>query len=430
MAYWDAFQLHERPGIRQIATAIRLDGKLNLKALQAALDEVVRRHDALRTQIVVRDGIPGQEVSPPGRYDLPVTDMSAISEGDRQAAIQERIDTLILGPVNLAVDALLGVEIQRMGAREHVLLVAMEHIISDAFSLGVFIRDLFTAYGQLVRGLLVCLPKLEVQFRDYAAWQQANHRDWLEKHGTHWDRYLSNTRRLRFPQEFDQPSGPEVGWGVVPFEIDADLKDKLTEWCRQKQTTLVMGVFAAFVATVLKWCAAHESVFSFQTDGRFGESVEHSIGYFAAEIYLRLTWVEGESFEDLISRVIAAYCEAHEHADFAYLGSRRPLPEFAKNTAFNWVPRAHATGFPELEGTEEALKCSVIPFVHPILNGLNRDNEPVMLLYEGEEAISGGVYYPLSRFSEEMMGRFKDRFIQTLQELLAEAGRRTPPITT
>ena len=414
MAYWDAFRLHERPGIRQIASAIRLVGKLNIHALQSALDEVVRRHDALRTQIVVRDGEPGQEVFAPGRYELPVTD------DDRKDAIQKRIDALILEPINLAVDALLGVELLRIGDREHVLLLAMEHIISDAFSLGVLIRDLFTAYSQAVKGVRFSLPTVDVQFCDYAAWQRNNHLDWLEKHGAHWDRYLSKTRRLRFPQDFEQPSGPAVGWGIVPFEIDRALKEKLTEWCRQKQTTVVLSVFSAFVATVLRWCDARESVFSFQTDGRFGETVENSIGYFAAEIYLRLKLLETDTFVDLIRRVTAEYCEAQERADFAYLGSQRPRPEFAKNSAFNWVPQAHAIGFPELEGTADAIPCSAIPFVHPMLKGLSRDNEPVMLLYDTADGINGGVYYPLGRFSGEMMERFKGRFLRMLGAMVGE----------
>jgi hypothetical protein len=429
LAYWHIFRLDQRPGIRQITSALRLQGRLNLTALESSLTEVIRRHDALRTRIVLQDGVPGQEVDDPQPLELKVGDLTSLSQPDRETEVVRIIQDLILEPLDLSAGPLLGVKLLRSSDREHVLILAMEHIISDAFSLGLLLRDTFTAYTQVVRGIDFSLPGIPVQFRDYSVWQWETNPAWVARHGAWWKKRLENAGRVKFPldevlQNTAASEQPRRGWGTISVEIDRDLKAQLVEWCRQHQTTLVMGVFTAYVALVLRWCNVTECVFQYQTDGRVDPKIQNAIGYFAAELYLRIHLLPTDSFLDLLKRVTAVYCESHDHADFSYLGSQSPRPEFAKNTTFNWVPASHKIDLSALDETEDALTATPIPFEHPMLKGLERDNEPVILLYDTDGGILGGVYFPLERFSPETMAVFRNALLDFIREMLRNPRRR------
>ncbi len=434
LAYWHIFRLDQRPGIRQITSALRLQGRLNLTALESSLTEVIRRQDALRTRIVLQDGIPGQEVDEPQPLELTVGDLTSLSQPERETEVIRIIQELILEPLNLSAGPLLGVRFLRLQDREHVLILALEHIISDAFSLGLLLRDTFTAYTQAVKGIGFSLPEIPVQFRDYSAWQWDTNPAWLARHGAWWKERLANAGRVPFPpdevlQNIPAPGQPRRGWGTVPVQIDRDLKSQLVEWCRQHQTTLVMGVLTAYVALVLRWCNAPECVFQYQTDGRVDPKVQNAIGYFAAELYLRIHLLPTDSFVDLLKRVTAVYCESSDHADFSYLGSQSPRPDFAKNTTFNWVPASHKIDLSSLDDTEDALTATPIPFEHPMLKGLERDNEPVILLYDTDDGIQGGVYFPLERFSAETMTVFGNALLGFIREMLRNPRRRPGDLT-
>lgn len=425
LAHWHWYELSERCAIRQIASATRLRGRLNVDALQKSVTEIVRRHDALRTRIVVLDGVPMQEISELGDCKVSVDDLAAASESHRETEIVRIIEQHILQPIDVAVGPLFGMRLLKLRDDEHVLIVAMEHMIADEVSMNILLRELFTAYAQALQGRTFSLPAIPIQFADFAVWQRDTQKAWLENRGPYWAKRFAGCRRLRFPAVKDL-SG--VGWGVVPVRIAGHLKAKLREWCRLKHTTLAMSVFTAYVGFVLRWCNASESVIRYQSDGRVSPKIENTIGFFASVLYFRMKLREDDSFLDLLNQVTEEYCKAHEHADSSYMAAQVPRLEFTRNTVFNWVAQGSKIDLFHLDGSDNAITCSPIPFAHPMLKNLELDHEPGILLYDADEEVVGYVYFPLNRFSTDMMERFGRNFLGFIEALLRQPEGRVKDI--
>lgn len=420
LAHWNLYGLSERPSFRQVVSVQRLLGRLNVELLRTALVAIVQRHEALRTRIVYSCASLTQEIASSVNCELEVYDLGELSEDDRETEMARLIEEHILQPVDLGVDPLFGLRLLRLGEKEHVLIVAMEHMISDEFSVRVLLRDLFTCYTQLSRGSQLDLPKLPVQFADYAVWRRKSISSWLQRHTAYWNEHLAGCGRLRFPEDRSFPVSTRLGWGSVRFTIGRELKTELSDWCRLNRTTLVMSVFTAYVGLVLRWCSASDAVIEYQSDGRISPAIENTIGYFAAVLYIRIRICASETFTELLDQVTAEYCRAFEHADFSYLEAQQPRPEFARNTCFNWVPRGAPLNLSQLEGSEDTITHSPVRFVFPMHN-FERDNEPVVLLYDGDTEILGDIYFPKSRFSVESVERFGRNFLVFIRGLLSQS---------
>lgn len=429
LQHWNLYQLRERRAFRHLASVKRLCGRLNVDALRRSVSEVVRRHDTLRTRIVVCDGTPIQEIAESGDWELKVEDLTAVSESCREVEINRRIEQVILEPVDVAVGPLFEAKLLRFKENEHVLIVAMEHIISDEWSLDIFLRDLFTAYAHILKGHAISLPEIPIQFADYAVWQRSAQKSWIEKHGAYWNERLSGCERLRFPVDGSLPSEARLGWRIVPVQIGKDLNAELHEWCRLRRTTVVMSVCSAYVGLVLRWCNVSETVIRYESNGRVSQKLENAIGYFTSPLFLRIKLLEDDSFADLLNQTREEYCRAYEHADSSYMEAQLPRPEFARNTAFNWIPQGSKIVASDLDGSEDAINCSAVPFINPRLKNLERDTEPFIVFFDSDDGIVGGVWFPLNRFSVSTMERFGRNFLVFIRGMLRQPEGRVKDIS-
>jgi hypothetical protein len=427
-AHWNLYELSGRRSLRQLASATRLQGRLNITALRMSLAEVVRHHEALRTRIVMCNGAPAQEILPTVDCELKVEDLTTLSERFQKVEINRIIEYLILKPIDVAVAPLFVVRLLRLCQDEHVLIVAMEHMISDAFSLGILLRDLFTAYIQAVKGNPISLPPVQVQFSDYAVWQRSAQTSWIEKHGKYWNERLKGFQRLRFPVDDFLPTSPCLGWGGVRLQIDESLKAELSQWCRLRQTTLVMGVFTAYVGLLLRWCNVSEALIQYQTDGRFSPKLLNTIGYFASVLYLRIKLLESDRFVDLLNQVINEFFKAYEHADSSYVEAQIPRPDFTRNSSFNWVPQSQQAESLEFVGSENAIVTSAVSFENSMLRNVERDTEPMVLLYDADRGVAGSIYFPQNRFSAATIERFGRNFQKFIGTLLRQPEGRVTAI--
>jgi hypothetical protein len=427
-SHWDWYDLGERPNVRQIASAIRLQGRLDIDALQRSVEEMFRRHEALRTRIIAVEGGYAQEVFASDTCTLEYEDLSYVTASLRESEVQRRIAELILEPVDVTMGPLVGLKLLRLGEREHVVIVALEHIISDMFSLKLLLQDLFAAYKQAVKGVPFSLPRIAVQFADFALWQHKAQEAWLGKHGTYWRERLAGCGRLRFPADRDASRAEYPGWGTAPVQIGGELKAELLEWCRSRRTTPALAAFAAYVALVLRWCNASEVVVQYVSEGRVNPKVHNTIGSFAFLLSVRVGLSGSDRLSDLMSRAMAEYCQAYEHADCGYVEAQQPRPDYVRNCGFNWLSEGSstwATQQPEidlydLEGSDDAIVCLPVAFEHPILQVLDWDREPFLLLFDTGERIMGSVHFPLNRFSLGMMECFASNFPSFLAKLIRE----------
>jgi hypothetical protein len=414
LAHWHLYGLNERSSLRGIASATRLHGGLQLNILQKSINEIVRRHSALRTRIVVVDGVPVQIISHPGdEWTLEIEDLAELPKNLRESEVMRRIDQHILKPVDLAVDCPFGAKLLRLHDDEHVLILSMDHIVSDVSSMNILLRDLFTAYSQISADAPIFLQPLH--FADYARSQQALHRVWIEEHATYWKQHFEGSRLVRLPVGGGLVRESPAGWACVPVQIGIDLTARLHDWCRDQRTTLAMSVFTAYVGLVLRWCETPENVVQFVTNGRTSPALENVIGYLASALYLRVTLRGEDTFINLLNRVTEEYCQAYEHADASYLAAQLPRPDLTFSCVFNWVPQALV---PDVRTSCETLILSPIPFQNPSISMCEWDSDPHLVLSDAGDVILGGVYFPTKRFPASTMERLGRDFLTILKTLL------------
>jgi hypothetical protein len=420
LAHWQSHELGERPAMRQVAGALRLEGRLDRGPLERAIDALVTRHEALRTRVAQEAGALAQQIDAHYSGDMRHDDLRHLPQREQQGRLQQLIGELILEPIDVTTGPLFGVRLASLASGEHVLMVAMEHLVSDGFSLNILWRDLLALYARELDDSLPELATVPVQFADYAAWQRGKHDEWLSRHARHWDERLAGCTRVRFPDDPPHATMGAHGWGLERIHVERELKAELLQWCRAHHTTQVMTVFTVYVALVMRWCDVADAVIRFQVDGRGRPELLQTVGYFASALCLRIGLSPGASFLDLLAQVTQEYCRAYERTDCGYLATLVPRPDFLRNPAFNWLPHARSDAWREVSeqaGQDGALKVSTLPFTFP-LRTFEMDLEPSVLFTESEETIVGEIYFSRRRFSSQTMERFARSFRACLLQLL------------
>jgi NRPS condensation-like uncharacterized protein len=420
--YWSIFQLGKRPSLRGTSHASRLIGPLNVDALQRSFSEIVWHHQALRTRILLVEGAPEQRVDDAARFELSIDDLTSTSESERASRVMQIIEQEVTEPVNLAQGPLFSARLLQLRADEHVLIVAMDHMISDAFSLGLTLRDLFAAYAQILARDTVSFPTMGVQYADYAIWQSKEESSWLDRHGSYWRERLAICDMGRFPVDAVAQATGRCGVDTLPILIGRDLRKGLSHWCRQQGTTVAMAVLTAYVALLARWCNSSELAIQYQTNGRTSPKVLNTIGYFASLLCLRVELLDDDDddFIRLLSRVTKECSDAYERTDCSYMATQISLGKFARNSIFNWIPEEPKIAAPDLNRSGHSITADPIEFLNPELRNLEWNNDPEILLFDHGETISGHLYFPTNRFSAAIMARF-GRNIMVFVRALVEA---------
>jgi hypothetical protein len=429
IAHWNLSRLGEQPSYRSIGSITKLRGPLLLERFDASLTDVVSRHEALRTRIVLVDGQPIQQVEHRAQCDWVFHDLSDLCATSQQSALDALIEAFLLEPIRVSSDSLLAVRLVKIGHDEHFLVAALEHSIADMFSMNILLRDLFTIYTRKIRGVSVPLEPVALQFADFALWQTNELLDWVREHGEYWRRRLDGYQRLKFPFMKSLPSEDQHGWGSVPMDLDKDLVKELHEWCRLRRTTLVMAVFTAYAALLSQWCRASDVVLRFQTDGRDRPEIRNTIGYFAASLYLRMQLSGSESFLDLLALVTEEHCSAREHVDHSYLETQLPIPDFVRSAGFNWMPMTPGVEIELPDAAKQSLDLAPVLFRPPVMKVYDWDADPALTLYEGVNEILGSINFPRNRFSlraMEIFGRNYLAFVRAMLKSPEEEIRRIP----
>jgi hypothetical protein len=361
--------------------------------------------------------VPIQLVSEHHAPALEIHDLTSVPEMHRPTEIQRHLRETIASPLDVGHDRLFSAKLLIVGELQYVFVVAMDHLISDAFSRKLLLSEICTAYQQLSTGRRLTLPALPISFSDYSLWQRSAVKVWIDRHAERWN-LLARRGRLRFPSDPATIAGRLSGWAKVSFVLNARMRAQLQSWCRSRQTTPAMTCLAVFAATVLRWCAANEGILLYQTTGRPDQRFERTIGYFAAVVYLDARLADDDTFLTFLDRVTGQYCAAHESADFSYLQTQEPRPEFTRNSIFNFIPFERDPARTPFEREAPDLQCISMELENLAPGIIEFDSEPSMLLVDAGESIHGEVYYPMSRFEPQTLERFAQTFVAFLEAAL------------
>ncbi len=297
-----------------VFTAVRLSGRLDLARLRAAFAGLVRRHESLRTRFAEMGGSPVQVIAPALDVDLPVTDLTALPPDMREAAVRERANAEARWVFDLAAGPLMRLSLLRLGDEEHALLLNLHHIVSDAWSRGVLIRDVAALYEGSG------LPELPVQYADYSLWQRGWLRgEALERQLAWWREKLAGAPEvLDLPADRPRPLRRSQRGGVVEAPVSPEVAAGLRAAGRRAGATPFMTLLAAFQALLWRYTGGEDAPVGSPIAGRTRSELEGLIGFFVNTLVLRTGLAGDPAFAELLARARETTLGAYAHQDLPF----------------------------------------------------------------------------------------------------------------
>jgi amino acid adenylation domain-containing protein len=335
---WLLDQLAPGNPFYNLAMALRLTGTLVTGALAGALREVVRRHETLRTGFASVDGRPVQRVVPTLALALPAIDLSALSSGAGQEEVRRLAAEQARQPFDLTRPPLLRASLLRLGEREHVLLYAMHHIVSDGWSMGVLMVEVARLYAAFAAGDPSPLPELPVQYADFAAWQ----RGWLagevlESQCAYWRERLAGAPTVELPTDRPRPPAQSFRGATWRTSLPAALSSSLSALAREQGVSLFMVLLAGFGALVSRYTGLEDVVVGTPIAGRTRAELEGLIGFFVNTLVLRTDLSGDPMAGELLSRVRETALGAYAHQDLPFerlVEELQPQRDLSRNPLF------------------------------------------------------------------------------------------------
>ena len=335
---WFLDRLLPNKAAYNIPTVWRLRGQLDALALERSLNELVARHETLRTRFVLSGDAPVQVIEPPSAVALPITDLSAMPQAEREARARQITDTEARQPFDLEAGPLLRAQLLRLAAEEHLLLLNVHHIVSDGWSMGVLWRELSSGYNAFVSGHAPDLPRLPIQYADYAVWQ----REWLqgevlEGQLAYWKEKLADLSTLELPTDRPRPPVPSYQGAHLTFDLPAPLTQALKELGRREGATLFMTLLAAFQVLLHRYSGQEDIAVGTPIAGRGRTELEGLIGFFVNTLVLRSDLAGNPAFTELLARVRETALGAYTHQDLPFeklVEELSPSRDISRNPLF------------------------------------------------------------------------------------------------
>jgi amino acid adenylation domain-containing protein/non-ribosomal peptide synthase protein (TIGR01720 family) len=316
---WFLDQFIPGSSLYNLHTATRLSSRLNVSELERSINEIIRRHESLRTAFKAVNGEPVQMIAPILRVELPVVDLRQLPDSEREDEALRLATAEARRPFNLAEWPLLRTSLLRMGDEDYILLVTMHHIVCDFWSMNVFQRELSTHYEAFCRGLPSPLPELPVQYADFSEWawqwsQGPSGKSCLD----YWKKQLADLQALQLPTDWPRPQTSSFEGAEYNFWIAESLYNALQRLSQQEKVTLFMTMLAAFQTLLHRYTDQTDIAVGTPVANRNRAEVENLLGFFVNSIVLRTDLSGNPTFRELLARVRKVALDAYAHQDLPF----------------------------------------------------------------------------------------------------------------
>ena len=317
---WFVQQLSPDNDSYNMLEALRLDGALNIVALEQSLNELVRRHEILRTTFPTVDGKPIQKIAPATTLNLSIHDLQGLSADEQTTQIQQIAESQASAPFNLAFGPLVQFTLLQLSLKEYVLLLKMHHIIYDGWSLNIFFGELSQLYAAFTQGLPNPLPELSIQYADFAFWQ----RQWLtgevlERQVNYWQKQLAGVPPvLKLPTDKPRPPIQTFQGAAKSLVLDRELTQRLQHLSQQSDATLFMTLLAAFLVLISRYTGQPDIIVGSPIANRNSPQIEQLMGFFANTLALRGNLSNNPSFAEFLAQVRQTTLSAYAHQDLPF----------------------------------------------------------------------------------------------------------------
>ncbi|PHM07995.1 non-ribosomal peptide synthetase, partial [Nostoc sp. 'Peltigera malacea cyanobiont' DB3992] len=433
---WFLDQLAPGNPFYNVSTALHLTGSLNFTALKQTFNEIVRRHETLRTRFVMVEQQPVQAIAPSLTIPLPLIDLRNFDSPERDTRVQQIVTQEAQHPFNLTTGPLLRVKLLQLDEAEYLLLLNLHHIVADGWSIGVLIKELGVLYKALAGdkrylttsySVSTLLPELPIQYADFAQWQ----REWLQGVGTngtsplqtqlaYWQKQLNGISVLNLPTDRLRPAVPSYRGAKQFLELPHSLTQALEALSSQEGVTLFMTMLAAFQTLLYRYTQQEDIAVGSPIANRNRSELEGLIGFFVNSLVLRTDFSGKVTFRELLNRVREVTLEAYSHQDLPFeklVEELHPERDLSYHPFFQVVFSLQNTPIETLELS--GLTLSLFEF----------DSKTAKLdlefhLWQDLESLKGQMVYSTDLFDDKTITRMLGHFQTLLESIIANPEQR------
>ncbi|WP_222930911.1 non-ribosomal peptide synthetase [Microcystis aeruginosa] len=419
---WFLDQLEPNSPFYNIPVALRLQGHLNQVALTQSLAEIIQRHEALRTNFVTVNGQPTQVIHTLTNWTVSVINLQHLSPEEQKNAAKKLVKEQAFKPFNLANEALVRATLIVLNNNEYWLSLCLHHVISDGWSMGVFIEELTALYNAVNQGQVSPLKPLPIQYTDFAIWQRKWFRgEVLENQLNYWRKQLAEAPTfLPLPTDKPRPARQSFTGAHQEFQLSLELTQKLTELSQQQGVTMFMTLLAAYGTLLYRYTGQSDILIGTPIANRNRREIESLIGFFVNTLVMRTDCSENPSFQELLMRVREMSLGAYTHQDLPFemlVEALQPERNLSHTPLFQVMFALENTPLSEVK-----------------MSGLTIDSLPLewgtakfdltLSMQNTETGLMGVWEYNTDLFNSETVERMNGHFLTLLEGIIANPSER------
>jgi amino acid adenylation domain-containing protein len=423
---WFLDQLEPYNPFYNIPVAVRITGPLNVAAIDQSINEIIRRHEVLRTTCSTIDGNPMQVIAPDASFALPVVDLRHLPNPGREDKARELATQEARKPFDLAHGPLFRATLLWLGEEDYVLLLITHHFVADGWSMGVLHREISALYENFSTGRPSPLPELPIQYADFGHWQrQLLEGQMLETQRAYWKKQLADAPAItELPTDRQRPSVQTYCGATQSFSLPTTLSEAVKALSRRQGVTLFMTLLAAFQTLLHRYTGQDDIVVGTAVSNRNRIETEGLIGPFANNLALRTGFSASPNFRQLLARVREVAVGAYAHQDLPWeklIEELRPERDLSRNQLFQMLFVFHE------HSLEQNLKLPGLSMKHfRIELGTARFDLSLGMTSE-KKRLSGCVEYNTDLFDPSTITRFLGHFQVLLEAVVLDPDQ---PIST
>ncbi|NOG44271.1 MAG: amino acid adenylation domain-containing protein [Calditrichaeota bacterium] len=317
---WFLDQMEPESPSYNIPVAIKVSGRLDISALNKAVKEIIKRQESFRTSFTTENGQAKVVIHKELDFELQAEDYCSIPEEQKEVRIKEIVIEEARKPFKLDQSPLFRVRILKTSETEAAILLTMHHIISDGWSVNVLFYELAQFYASFNNGTPPLLPEMEIQYADFAHWQQSwLTGDVLEKQVNYWKEKLSGAPSLlELPTDRPRPSIQTFNGAHVTFHLSEELSQKIKSFTNSEGVTVFITVLAAFKILLSRYSGQNDISIGTPIANRTRSDIENIIGFFVNTLVMRSPVDHSLSFKEFIQEVRKTAFDAYAHQDVPF----------------------------------------------------------------------------------------------------------------
>lgn len=421
---WILDQLQPGSAFYHNVVGMRLRGALHPAVLERSIRQIVARHDSLRTRFELRRDEPVQLVAPAMQLSMPVTDLGQVPQEERETRAAELAADEGRRPFDLAKGPLLRTRLLRLSEDDHILVLTFHHIVCDAGSVVLFLRELVAIYGAVLNGGCPDLPELPVQYPDYAIWQRHRLEEREKEDLAYWVAQLGDASQfLELPTDRVRPQTQTYRGAFERFRLDTSTTEALRDLSRAERSTLFMTVLAGFQALLHRYTGQQDVLVGTPVTARARPELDGLIGFFLNTLVMRGHFGGDPTFRELLRATRKAVLGGFSHMDLPFdrlVAALRPPRDQSHNPIFQVMlafqqTMEHATSMLSMPGVSIELM--------PLDTGTSRF-DLTLCVFDSPAGLDGVIEYSTEMFDAATIANLGAHLTTVLEAAIADPEQR------